>query len=263
MCLIVFRWNPLFERPLILLSNRDEFYQRPSQTAHFWPEHPSIFGGRDEEKKGTWLAVSKTGRMACVTNYRDGQAPSQTRSRGEIPWMFLDGNLSAEAFSEKLSKEHETFPGFNALFYDGESLVYSGNRDVASPRKLSAGTYGVSNHVLDTPWPKLARIKSRFTDCLEQLKDTDEKRSEKLLELMADHHIAPDESLPDTGVGLEIERMLSPIFIESPAYGTRTSTLLEFLQQEKILFSERNYDPQAQRHSTCFFEILTAGNERG
>lgn len=242
MCLIIFRWQPEQDNPLTLLSNRDEFYQRDSQAAHYWQDNPNIYGGRDLEKGGTWLAVSRQGRLACVTNYREPDPPAFSRSRGEIPVSFLQQDRSALAFAQALQEQHQDLPGFNALLCDGSSLVYTSNRHPAGPIELGPGIYGISNHLLDTPWPKVCRAKQMFKQFLKQYPSPSEERCHHMLALMQDARTAQDDQLPDTGVGLEVERLLSAIFIQSPAYGTRTTTLIEMCKEQAIQFIEQNVD---------------------
>ncbi|TNC82235.1 MAG: hypothetical protein C9356_04250 [Oleiphilus sp.] len=242
MCLIIFRWQPHHTNPLTLLSNRDEFYARASQSAHFWEDSPGVYGGRDHEKGGTWLAVSRSGRLACVTNYREPIPRNQTRSRGEIPTDFLRQSLSAMAFAHSLQPHHEAFPGFNALLFDGVSLVYTSNRMKTKPVALRPGIYGISNHLLDTPWPKVSKAKSAVVRCLEQFPSPEPARTNQLLAIMQDETLAPDDQLPDTGVGPELERLLSAIFIRSPAYGTRTTSLIEVFEDSPLEFTEQNYE---------------------
>ena len=257
MCLIIFRWQPDHPNLLTLLSNRDEFYARDSLEAHYWNDRTDIYGGRDQEKHGTWLAVSRQGRLACVTNYREPNPPSQVRSRGEIPLAFLDQQRPADVFALELSQRHEEYPGFNALFFDGEQLVYSSNRSAEKPQTLDAGIYGVSNHLLNTPWPKVTRAKQSFTECLADFPNPNPLRSDKLLSIMQSKSLAEDHELPDTGVPYEFEKLLSAIFIESPSYGTRTTTLVEVTGRNHMEITEQNfsYGEDAQAPVIERFEI--------
>lgn len=242
MCLIVFRWQPDSAEPLTLLSNRDEFYQRPSLSAHYWPDAPDIYAGRDQEKQGTWLGVSKQGRFSAVTNFREaGSAQTDLRSRGEIVTQFLSSKASAQGFAETLQDQFAHYPGFNALCFDGEQLLYLSNRADQAYQALNAGIYGLSNGLLDSNWPKVRRLKQAFT---EELSKQDEPNSDaRLLALLQDRQLAEDHALPDTGVGLEIERMLSSIYIASEGYGTRTSTLLRLNKADEFSITERNHVP--------------------
>lgn len=239
MCLIVFRWQPDNLEPLTLLSNRDEFYHRPSTPAHFWSDSPNIYGGRDDEKGGTWLAVSQDRKLSAVTNYREPNPPSDVRSRGEIVSSFLTSNTSAQGFAETLLSQHLDYPGFNALFFDGKSLVYSSNRLPEGYRVLEQGIYGLSNHLLDSPWPKLQRAKNGFS----QIVSHENYERGELWSLMENPVQAAKEELPDTGVGAELEKMLSPIFIQSSQYGTRTTSLVKLNKLGEFHFYERNHVP--------------------
>ena len=242
MCLIIFDWAADNDKPLKLLSNRDEFHARPSQSAHIWADEPHIYGGRDLEKKGTWLAVSSTGRMACVTNYRENDNTPKPRSRGEIPRQFLSSRLSAQDFAYSLREKYEEFPGFNALLFDGNQLSYSSNRSPNDPVSLAPGTYGISNHLLDTPWPKLTRAKNAFKAAVDLSSRRDSNDS--LFEVMFDQTRANKAELPKTGISEEVEMMLSAVFIRSPAYGTRTTTWVELCKEKGFTVEERNHTPE-------------------
>jgi len=227
MCLIVFNWQPNTKRMLTLASNRDEFYARPSKAAHYWDDQPNIFGGRDLKMNGTWLAVSRNMRFAAVTNYRSPNSQTHPRSRGEIPHDFLNSNDSAAHFAQQIHKDQ--FAGFNALLFDGENLVYCHNQknnlgEYAEAISLTEGEYGLSNHLLNTPWPKVQRTKQSLMG-IKHHKNKPEI-TQHLLTALQNEIIAADDQLPDTGIGLELERLLSPAFITSPSYGTRTSTIV-------------------------------------
>jgi len=229
---------------LTLASNRDEFYERPSQNAHFWEDSPHIFGGRDLKMQGTWLAVSRNMRFAAITNFRSSDSQTYLRSRGEIPQFFLNSTLSALDYSAQIPKQE--FAGFNALLFDGEHLVYCHNqKDIHGQyhdgEALPAGHYGLSNHLLDTPWPKVVRAKNALhgTETLNQA-----DISKHLLTALQDQKIAADENLPNTGISIEFERLLSAPFISSPIYGTRTSTVVLIeneIKKKQVYFHERQY----------------------
>jgi len=237
MCLIIFDWQPDTERILTLASNRDEFYQRPSLSAEFWKDHPEIFGGRDLKMGGTWLAVSSRKRLAAVTNYRAPDTLNNAQSRGEIPFHFLKTDISAASFSETLAQQAQNYAGFNALFFDGYDLVYFSNRYKPIDKRLPPGRYGLSNHLLDSPWPKVELAKK----ALETSNPSTKKLSQFLLDALQNETKTPDHLLPDTGVGLELERMLSSIFISNQYYGTRASSAVIIKQQGDIHFTERTY----------------------
>jgi uncharacterized protein with NRDE domain len=236
---------------LTLASNRDEYYQRPTQNAHFWEDSPHIFGGRDLKMKGSWLALSKNGRLAAVTNYREPNNSEYDRSRGEIPASFLDASESAIQFARSLPKSE--YAGFNALLFDGKELVYCHNRgEENNDLTLAPGQYGLSNHLLDTPWPKVRKTKPALK--LSQQEPSRNSAANILLNTLGNNEHASREELPITGIAPEIELMLSPAFIVSPGYGTRTSSIviLEQVQNKPTLqayFWERLY-----REGTTEFE---------
>lgn len=235
MCLLVFAWRPDAAERLLFAGNRDEFHDRPAAPADWWEN--GLLGGRDLRAGGTWLATHRNGRFAVVTNFREpleeGRGP---RSRGELVTGFLDDTATPAAFASDVAARGHEYAGFNLLLGDPESLVYLSNRG-RGPERLAAGVYGLSNHLLDTPWPKLERTRARFSALLEQGADTD-----ALLDMLADRTPAADGVLPDTGVGPEFERLLSSPFIQSPRYGTRCSTVMRMLEDKQMEFVERRFD---------------------
>jgi len=240
MCLILLAWKVHPDYPLIVAANRDEFYARPSAPAGFWPETPEILAGRDLEAGGTWLGITSQRRFAALTNFREGARPrADAQSRGALVADFLAGSTSPESYFDALSKRGNAFNGFNLLFGDDQRLAYITNRGAGS-RWLSSGVYGLSNHLLDTPWPKLSTAKKLFDQALPRLPDTT-----LFFELLADQEIVADACLPETGVSLEWERTLSAIFVNSPDYGTRASTLLTTHQSGQIRLTERSFGRNA------------------
>lgn len=235
MCLILVAWQQHPEYPLVVAANRDEFFSRPTAAAAPWPDHPDIHGGRDLEAGGTWLAYSSRGRFAAVTNVREPGKPQGERSRGDLTRDFLVGDASAEEFSRQIQGERHA--GFNLLLGDGNALCYVSNR-CAPERTLAPGIYGVSNHLLDTPWPKLSASKQRFAAALTTLPD-----ESAFFSLLADDEIVPDDALPATGVPLPWERLLSAVFVRSPDYGTRASTLLLVAADGRASLIERSFGP--------------------
>lgn len=235
MCLIAVGWRVHPEFPLVVAANRDEFYSRPSAPAGRWPDDPRVIGGRDLEAGGSWLAITETGRFAAVTNVREPGAPKGSRSRGALTRDFLLGNH--RAYDHVAGIAAGDFSGFNLLVADAESLWYCSNRDGAA-RELKPGIYGLSNHRLDTPWPKLVAARQGFASALPALPATD-----PLFAILADDRLAADADLPQTGVGLEWERRLSAIFVRSENYGTRASTVLTLAAQGGIRLEERNFGP--------------------
>lgn len=235
MCLIVFNWQPGQARRLTLAANRDEFYARPTRPLSRWPDDSGIHAGRDLEAGGTWLGVNEQGRFAALTNIRDPQQAPSNHSRGELPSRFLKSRQSIEDYLQQLHARAHEYGGFNLLLGDREQLWHFNSQDGLATR-LQPGIYGVSNATLDTPWPKLLRLKQRFSACPPD--DT-----ERLLGLLADTEKPTDDILPDTGVGLETERLLSSVFIASGNYGTRASTVLSIDSDNSFSLVERSFGP--------------------
>ena len=235
MCLILIGWRQIASFPLVVAANRDEFHARATAPAGRWPDSPHVFGGLDLEAGGTWLGASDSGRFAAVTNVREPNQPAGMRSRGLLTRDFLLGASTAADYVASL--DMDAFAGFNLLLSDGQELWYCSNR-AAAPRALEPGIYGVSNHLLDTPWPKLATSKQRFALALARLPEEN-----GFFDLLADDEIVPDAHLPSTGVPLEWERLLSAVFVRSPEYGTRASSLLLQRADGPGVLAERSFSP--------------------
>lgn len=243
MCLILFSWLQDADRPLVLAANRDEFYQRPTAAAHWWEDDPDIFAGRDLQGGGTWMGVNRKGYWAALTNYREvpGQMPAAP-SRGPLVADYLRESADPEAYLAAIKPRAQAYNGFNLLLGTPQAIWYFSNRDMSPPHRLKPGLYGLSNHVLDTAWPKVQKGKRELSHYLsEKVADPD-----KIFSLLGDSAPAPDEELPQTGVGLEWERLLSPLFIESPTYGTRVSTVLERDKNGTVWFEERGWVPSKE-----------------
>jgi uncharacterized protein with NRDE domain len=236
MCLIVFAWRPGHAQPLIVAANRDEFYARPSRMLGAWDDAPGVYAGRDLEAGGTWLGVGPAGRFAALTNIRDPQQALGARSRGELVAAFLRGELGVEAYLDQVASRSQQYSGFNLLVGDNGALGYLSARD-AQVRLLGEGVYGLSNAGLDTPWPKLVKARAGLT---QQLADP---QPEALLTLLGDNLQAADGELPETGVGLSTERLLSSVFIASQNYGTRASTVLIVEADGRRRLVERSFGP--------------------
>lgn len=235
MCLIVFAWKLVPQCPLVLAANRDEFFVRPTQAAQWWDDQPNVYAGRDLQAGGTWLGVDRHGRFAALTNIRNGHSPKQDkRSRGELVARFLREPVDARAFLDEVRETGKEFNGFNLIFGDQHAMYWVSNEDGGSFKPLEPGIYGLSNGALDTPWPKVVRAKAQFASLLCQGAPDD-----AYFEMLADTTRAADSRLPDTGVSLEWERLLSPICIESDDYGTRASSLLRVLDGGKADLQER------------------------
>lgn len=238
MCVVFVAWRSHPGYPLVVAANRDEFHARPTAPAAFWPEAPHLLAGRDMEAGGTWMGITRGGRFAALTNYRDpARILPGARSRGAIVVEFLQGASGAAEYAAGLRQKATAYNGFNVLLGDGASLWYFSNVE-GKPRALAPGVYGLSNHLLDTPWPKVARGKSALSQALAALPD-----SAPMLALLREERVAPDGELPRTGVSLEWERLLSAAFIRSPQYGTRSSTVLLLDGEGTVSFDEFAYGP--------------------
>ncbi len=242
MCLIVLAWQVHPDYPLVVAANRDEFFARPAAAAAFWSDAPDVLAGRDLEAGGTWLGVTRRQRFSALTNYREGgRKLVGTRSRGSLVADFLAAEIDPQDYLAGLAARRSDYNGYNLFVGDGRRLAYCTNRGTSlDPRWLSPGIYGLSNHLLDTPWPKLAAAKASFAAALAQL-----PASAPFFELLADREIIADTELPATGVALEWERVLSAIFVASSHYGTRASTLLTMHRSGVVALVERSFGPGA------------------
>lgn len=241
MCLILVAWQVHPDFPLVVAANRDEFFTRPAATAAWWPDHPGLFAGRDLEAGGTWLGLSRSGRFAGLTNFRDpGRQRAGTPSRGDLVASFLTSTETTAAALARLQQEGPRYNGFNLMLSDGDSLgVHESVSGVS--HLLEPGLYALSNDLLDTPWPKAVAGKSRLSRALTALPD-----DTPLRELLRDDRPAPDESLPRTGVSLAWERMLSSAFIRAPGYGTRCSTVIRRSRHGWTHVTESTWDEVGQ-----------------
>lgn len=238
MCLITFHYHEHPNYPLIVVANRDEFYERPTAQAHFWEDNPAILAGRDLSRLGTWLGITKTGRFAALTNYREpGEESINKKSRGDIIRNFLAADGTTTEFMEMLEKVKDQYAGFNLIAGRLGELVYFSNRHDGII-EMPAGTHGLSNHLLNTPWPKVVKGKTRLRKYVVQ---QEELETDSLFEVLSDETPVPDEELPDTGIGLDLERQLSSQFIKLPHYGTRSSTVLLIDSNQSVTFVERTY----------------------
>lgn len=238
MCLIVFAWQVVPGAPLVAAANRDEYYDRTSVAAHWWSDHPDVYAGRDLRGGGTWIGISRNGRFAAITNVR---APSEKRpdapSRGPLVSNFLAGHASVEEYVAQISATAGEYNGFNLLLGDVDNLVWYTNtatEDERNGRPLAPGVYGLSNAALDTTWPKLVKTKAQFASLLCQGAPQD-----AYFEMLTDTTRASDCRLPKTGVPVEWERILSAVMIESPEYGTRSSTVVKLFADRSATLEER------------------------
>jgi uncharacterized protein with NRDE domain len=261
MCLILLAWRAHPDFPLVFAGNRDEAYERPSAAAGFWADDPDVFGGRDLEKGGTWLGVTRTGRLAAVTNYRDGSVPKTApRSRGELAAAFLRGADAPRAYLERASARASDYGAFSLIVSDMERMHWLSNRG-RGIGEIPPGVHGLSNHLLDTPWPKVVRGKQRVSALL-TAKEPELIRG--LFDALADRSAAPDAELPDTSVGLQRERELSPAFIAGERYGTRASTVLLVSRESEVVCVERRFGAQGvpQGEAVRRFEVYRRGSGR-
>ncbi len=225
---------------MIVAANRDEFYDRPSAPLEWWDDYPQILAGRDLKSGGAWMGVTRSGRFAAVTNYRDPKRQmADAPSRGLLVKDFLIGSMRATEYIKQLEKRTSAYNGFNLLVDDGKRLIWFSNKK-GDPVELGSQVYGLSNHLLDTPWPKVIKGKRGLQDTLPSL--SDDTLITSLLMLLTDSRVAFDDELPETGVGLEWERTLSPIFVKSPIYGTRTSSVILFDRNNKMIFVEKTFN---------------------
>ncbi len=243
MCLIAWNWQPGSATPLLLIANRDEFYARPTAALHAWPE-TGILAGRDLQAGGTWLGVSRSGRLAALTNHRDAtRQRDEAPSRGELVSGFLSSNLSAGAYLKALSQSVADYNPFNLLVYDGSSLLGLESHH-ARIVTMKPGVGAVSNANFQTPWPKLTRL----TAGLQQLVSHGQPDDAQLLTLLQNPQPASDADLPQTGLPLPLERVLSAIFIASANYGTRASSVVRF-EADRMSLLEQGFDAAGPIHT--------------
>jgi uncharacterized protein with NRDE domain len=252
MCLLVLAWKHHPRYRLILAGNRDEFHDRPAGPLNWWQDDARILAGRDLKASGTWLGVARSGRFGVVTNYRDLQAPIEgAPSRGQLVPRFLTGATSPKEFLDDLRGAAPRYSGFNLLVGGTRALYYYSNRGAGTPAVLSPGVYGLSNHLLDTPWPKLARTRERFS----QLLRAPDVSSDDLFALLADREQAPAQDLPSTGLPRDWEQVVSAPFIVNERYGTRCSSVLLVERNGRTILQERRYDAAGVQSGTSRFEF--------
>jgi len=265
MCLILFAYRTHPAYRLVVAANRDEFYGRPTSAASVWPDRPSILAGRDLARGGTWMGVSTDGKFAALTNYRDPKESTDgKRSRGELVANYLDGDATPEAYVRRAAREAASYPGYNLLVGDRHELYFYSNVERV-PKRLPPGVYGVSNHLLDTPWPKVEKGKAGLAALLAEGESLEPSSvTERLFALLADAEPAPDALLPNTGVSREWERKLSSMFIRSvdDAYGTRCSTVL-LMTDADMWYAERTHERAASGAGTADEATNRAADETG
>lgn len=251
MCLIFIGLAAHPRYKLLIAANRDEFYERQTVPAHFWNEKPEILAGRDLEAGGTWLGLTREGRFSLVTNYRDMRnLKTGTPSRGALVSDFLSSQKPPADYLAELVPRAPQYNGYNLLVGTVDEIHYHSNYQHGI-RAVEPGIHGLSNHLLNTPWPKVSKGKEKFQQLLTQAQID----PLHLLDLLRDEQVARDEELPDTGLDLERERALSPMFIRYPGYGTRCSTVVMVGWNNQVTFIERTYQQGEPVEGDRLFEF--------
>ena len=255
MCLIALAWRAHPEYRLIVAANRDEYFGRASAPAAFWDDHRGVLAGRDLEAGGTWLGITLERRFAALTNYRN---PAERRtgvpSRGALVSEFLTGKATPSEYAKGIQPRAMSYNGFSLLVGDADSLWFISNRG-DGPQRVEAGVHGLSNHLLDTPWPKVERARAKLAKQLEKPFDAG-----SAFELLGDTERALSATLPSTGVSLELEERLSAIrILASGGYGTRCSTVLCFGDDGRVEFHERSYREDGGAGGTVSYRLMLSG----
>lgn len=261
MCLITFQWQPRSERKLILSANRDEFTQRPALPLHPWKDHDGVFAGKDIQQGGSWLGVHKNGRFAALTNHRDFRIedPKTPISRGRLVLDFLIASTSPLDYLKQLEKTANKYAGFNLIVADTNSMAYFSNRSGLAAKNLKPGVYGLSNGLLDTPWPKLISATGKLNHWLST--STHRQSSmQGLTDLLSSTEYANDTDLPETGITLEQERILSSEKIITPFYGTRCSTGLIW-EDDNITIEEVSWKDDGSEKERHQYKLNKASEE--
>lgn len=245
MCLILFAYKTHPQYKLVIAANRDEFYARPTQPADYWEDYPQILAGRDLEAGGTWMGANTKGEISMLTNYRDPfNIKPNAPSRGHLVSDFLKNDEDAVEYLTKVSREGHLYNGFNMICGDVERLFYYGNYN-EGVHEITSGYHGLSNALLNTSWPKVEKGLRKMKELL----SNETVSPEDLFQTLYDDVKAPAHSLPDTGIGSERESVLSSMFIKSPDYGSRCSTVLLVDYKNKMQYVERTYDPADFSHT--------------
>lgn len=248
MCLILFAYKIHHDHSLILGANRDEFYERPTAPLDWWKDYPSVLAGRDLRGGGTWMGITRTGKFAGITNFRDpASLKKNAPSRGALVSDFLCGDEPPLNYLERVHPSSEKYNGFNLILGDGTGLFYYSNYQNKIHR-LTPGIYGLSNRFIDSPWPKVETGKAHLKKLIQQGTVDDES----IFKLLENRDQPPDDQLPNTGVGMEWERILSPLFICGDTYGTRSSSVIRMEREGIIHFSElsfKNHEDEKRCHT--------------
>lgn len=257
MCLILWAHDCHPRYKLILMANRDEFYSRPTSPAAFWADPPSLLAGRDEKEGGTWMGVTTQGRWAALTNYRDpSDQNSQAPSRGHLVHKYLDSRITAESYCQGLLTAGLPYNGYSLLAGTCDRIHYFSNRE-RLVREVDRGVHGLCNGLIDTPWPKTIKGKKALAAAIKKPAID----VEHLFAIMADRERPGDHELPRTGVSLELERMLAPLYVESQdyGYGTRSTTILLIDRSHQVQFWERSFDPSQPGASSEVYHAFQVG----
>jgi uncharacterized protein with NRDE domain len=264
MCTLLIAIDQHPDYPWIIAANRDEFRDRPTAPMAWWADHPGLLAGRDLRAGGTWMGITRKGRFAAVTNYREARCVyPRGPSRGALVADFLSTGASPRAYLERIAHRGRRYDGFNLIVGEVDGgLFYYGNRDgdggdpaSRAPVQLSAGIFGLSNHRLDTPWPKVKRGKALFAACLQA---SGKGLDACILRALGDTYQPADADLPDTGVGLDWERILAPLFINTPHYGTRSCSVVRLDHNGQLAVVERTIaqpgetGPRSYERRFCF-----------
>ncbi len=256
MCLLIIAHQVALEYPLLVAANRDEYHARPTAVSDFWAAHPELLAGKDLLQGGTWMGVTRSGRFAAVTNYRD---PARTavapRSRGELPLAYLTGTQDPQIFLNDVANRARDYAGFNLLVGDRHSLWYFSNSDGADPQCLPPGVYGLSNAQLDTPWPKVVLGKAR----LQALLQTNRISHSALATVVTDRRLADQHTLRGQGLDSSMDTTLSAQFIVTEVYGTRSSTTVWTDAQGRASWREQSFNAQGARSAVQQQEFSLSG----
>lgn len=253
MCLILFALNEHPEYRLILAANRDEFFNRETLRAHHWEENERIIGGKDVVSNGTWLGLNTNGRFIAITNYRDPSRENKNaKSRGFISRDFLLGQEDTKHFIDNISIDRKAFNGFNLLLSDDGCNSLNHYSNISKKHSnIKSGVHGLSNALLDTPWPKVTQSKKMLTELIA----THSLNTADLLDLLKNSDLPPEDQLPDTGISLELEKKLSPVFISMKGYGTRCSTVLLIDHNDLVIFHEVTYNEKRENINSSKFQM--------
>ena len=252
MCLLILAHQVSSDYPLLVAANRDEFHARPTAASRFWPEYPELLAGQDLLQGGTWMGMTRRGRFAAVTNYRDpSHTPEAPRSRGELALKYLTGSQTPADFLRGMAAQAQDYAGFNLLVGDRNSLWHYTNSDTKDPQNLPPGVYGLSNATLDTPWPKVVLGKAKLLALLE----TGPMCHRALADVVSSQRLANQNSLSAQGLDSTMESTLSPQFIVTDTYGTRSSTTLWFDAQAQASWLEMSFNAQGVLHEVQHKEI--------